>query len=71
MLHIALKMGREVRILLGIVEDGGEMMAMSFVAWYVFLLNVREGDLGFALRSLVGAALTRRSTRTGDKPRAS
>jgi hypothetical protein len=70
MLHIALKMGRKDHFLLGIVEDGGEMMAMSFVAWYVFLLDVREGDLGFALRSLVGAALTRRSTRTGDKPRA-
>jgi hypothetical protein len=46
------------------------MVAMSFVAWYVFLLNIREGNLGFALRSLIGAALTRRSTRTGDKPRA-
>ena len=67
MLHTALKMGRTVNFLLGVVEDGGEMIAMSFVAWYVFLLNVREGNLGFSLRSLVDAALTRRSTRTGQK----
>lgn len=70
MLHAALKMGRKVDLLLGVVEDGGEMIAMSFVVWYVFLLNVREGDLGFSLRSLVGAALTRRSTRTRDESRA-
>lgn len=70
MLHIALKIGRIVHLLLGVVEDGGEMIAMSFIVWYVFLLNVREGDIGFSLRSLVGVTLTRRSTRTRDKSRA-
>jgi hypothetical protein len=71
MLHVALKvMGRKVNLLLGVVEDGGEMIAMSFVVWYVFLLNAREGDLDFSLRSLVVAALTRRSTLARDKSRA-
>jgi len=70
MLHVALRMGRQVRLLFGVVEDGGEMIAMSFIVWYVFLLNAREGDLDFSLRSLVVAALTRRSPRTRDESRA-
>lgn len=69
MLHVALATGRTADLLLGTVEDGGEMLAMSFVTWYVFLLNVREGNLGFSLRSLVGAALARRSrTRDASRP---
>jgi len=50
MLHIAL-MEWKVRYLLGVWEDGGEMVAMSFIAWYVFLLNVRDGNIGNSLRS--------------------
>jgi len=46
MLHSAVKMAKmawKVRYLLGVVEDGGEMVVMSFIAWYVFLLNSRVG----------------------------
>lgn len=43
MLHTALKLGGRVKFLLGFVEDGGEMVMMSFIAWYVFLLNIRKG----------------------------
>lgn len=67
MLHEALKVGRKIHLWLEVVEDGSEMIAMSFVVWYVFLLNVREGDLGFSLRSIVGIVLTRRPTRTREK----
>lgn len=50
------------RFLLEIIEDGGEMIAISMVAWYVFLLNIRKGHASFSLCGLVSAALTRRST---------
>lgn len=57
MLHVALNVGPEARVLLGVVEDGGEMVVMSFIAWYVFLLNASGEKLGCPLRSLVAAAL--------------
>lgn len=42
MLHSALKMGGKVNFVLGVVEDGGEMVAMSIAGWYLFLLNIRK-----------------------------
>ena len=50
MVHIAL-MGWKASYLLGVVEDGGEMIVISIIAWYVFLLNVSEGNIGISLRS--------------------
>ncbi len=50
MLHVAIKMGWKVRFLLGVVEDGGEMVMISIMAWYVFLLNSRGGNIGSSLR---------------------
>ncbi len=50
MLHVAVKMGWKVRFLLGAVEDGGEMVVMSITAWYVFLLNSRNGNIGSSLQ---------------------
>jgi hypothetical protein len=47
----------------GVVEDGGEMIAMSCIAWYVFLLNIRRGNPGFSLRRLAGDVLAQRSMR--------
>ncbi len=44
MLHVAIQMGWKVTFVLGAVEDGGEMVAMSIIAWYVFLLHERDGD---------------------------
>ena len=43
MLHVALYANRNIEYLLLVVEDGGEMVVMSFITWYVFLLNVRAG----------------------------
>lgn len=51
MVHLA-TMGRwTFSYLLGIVEDGGEMIVMSVMAWYAFLLNLRKGNLASSLRS--------------------
>jgi hypothetical protein len=57
MLHIAVDMGRRVSIGLAVVEDGGEMVAMSLVAWYALLLNLRDGRVAEPLHELALAAL--------------
>ena len=44
MAHIAIKGGPKVSFILGVIEDGGEMLSVSLLAWYFFLLSVR-GDI--------------------------
>jgi hypothetical protein len=57
MAHSAIHLGRLVNFLLGMVEDGGEMLAASVIAWYVYLITVRREDpqhfLSDAVRRLV------------------
>ena len=50
MLHVAMKVGWKVRFLLGVVEDGGEMIVMSIMTWYVFVLHGRNRTIGSSLR---------------------
>lgn len=50
MLHVALDVRWRITFLLGVLEDGGEMLVMSLIAWYVFLLHLRNGDIGITLR---------------------
>ncbi len=50
MLHVAIKMGWKIRFLLGVVEDGGEMIVVTIIAWYVFLLNSCDGNIRSILR---------------------
>ncbi len=39
MLHVAtMDLGWKVSFILGVIEDGGEMITASFIAWYVFLM---------------------------------
>ena len=45
LLHVAVKMGWRITWLFGVIEDGGEMVAVSLMAAYVFLLNSRDGDI--------------------------
>lgn len=45
LVHIAVNVGRRTGLLIGAFEDGGEMVVMSFMAWYVFLLNLRTGKI--------------------------
>ena len=49
------------RFLLGMTEDGGEMIAISVVTWYVFLLYIHEGHADFSLGRLFCADVKRRS----------
>ena len=50
MLHVAMQFGWKVSFLLGVVEDGGEMVVISITAWYVFILHGRNKTIGSALR---------------------
>jgi hypothetical protein len=61
MAHIAISLGREVKFILGVIEDGGEMLSVSLVLWYTFLLDVRDDNAGCYLCDLVRIVLTRRS----------
>ncbi len=57
---VSLKPGMAVYLLLEILEDGGEMVAISLITWYAFLLNNRKGFLDLSLCGLVWAALTQK-----------
>jgi hypothetical protein len=44
MLHSALDFGTAIGLLIGLIEDGGEMITVSFILWYVYLMLVRENE---------------------------
>ncbi len=44
-IHTSIQMGKVIRGLLGFIEDGGEMVIVSFICWYVLLQCVlKEND---------------------------
>jgi hypothetical protein len=43
---------RGVNSILGLLEDGGEMIAASLILWYSYLLERRNGDPGVYIRYL-------------------
>lgn len=49
-------------IVLAIVEDGGELVAMSLILWYAYLLFLRKGNVSVSLWHLVLALFTGRTT---------
>jgi hypothetical protein len=59
MVHSAVSAGKVVELILGIMEDGGEMIVGSLLLWYIFLLKARGDDMGGNLCGLVRLALTR------------
>jgi len=61
MVHIVVPLGT-VSFIVGVVEDGGEMLAVSLILWYNFLLNVRGVNAGYYLCDFVRIVLTRRYT---------
>ncbi len=61
MIHIVVPLGT-VSFILGVVEDGGEMLVVSLILWYIFLLNVRGDNAGCYLCDFVRIVLTRRYT---------
>lgn len=62
MVHVAINMGGKVRSILGVIEDGGEMLSVSLLAWYFFLLSVRRDLNSCYLCDLVRMVLKRRSS---------
>jgi hypothetical protein len=61
-LAAAIKLGPLVKIGSDIVEDGGEMVVVSLILWYVFLLAIRKGKPDLFLHDLLCKPLTRRCT---------
>jgi hypothetical protein len=59
MLHIVAG-GDYGKLVFGVVEDGGEMFAMSFVCWYAVNLVESRGKAPTSLWRLTRTALTRR-----------
>jgi hypothetical protein len=62
MMHQAVHLGYSVYFIIGFVEDGGEMLAVSLILWYIFLLNVRGTNADCYLCDFVRKVLTRRHT---------
>ena len=62
MAHVAIDLGWQFRFIMGIVEDGGELAAMSLILGYVCWTRTRHGAEGRYLGDFVIGALTKRST---------
>jgi hypothetical protein len=60
MAQIAIQLGREVDLLLTLIEDGGEMVVASLIVWYVFLLAIRKGQTPAYLWDIFAASLKSR-----------
>jgi hypothetical protein len=51
MAQIAVDLGDNVHFILGLLDDGGEMVVGSLILWYVFLLAIRdENDFPYLIR---------------------
>ena len=57
----AVKLGAVVNSVSDIVEDGGEMVVLSLIVWYLFLLAMRNGEFDLFLHEVLLNPLTRRS----------
>jgi len=56
MVHVAIKGGKVLELILEIIEDGGEMITASLMLWYALLINV-SGDKEISIwNSLRGKA---------------
>jgi hypothetical protein len=53
MLHIMLRPGWQWGFVLGVLEDGGEMLTVSLILWYVFLLALRKEATGLYLWDVI------------------
>lgn len=51
MLHVAIDLGWKVSFVLGAVEDGGEMVIVTIIAWYALMISVRADDVGRSLQA--------------------
>lgn len=44
MAHSTIDLGTAVGLSIGLIEDGGEMVSVSLILWYVFLMLIREKE---------------------------
>jgi hypothetical protein len=61
MAHSAIHLGGKVNIILGFIEDGGEMVVASIMLGYMFLLSIRKENAAPYLCDLLRSALVKRS----------
>ncbi|MDJ0703373.1 MAG: hypothetical protein QNJ46_08840 [Leptolyngbyaceae cyanobacterium MO_188.B28] len=57
MLHVAVLPGKKINSIIGVIEDGGEMIVISLMTWYIFLLAIRKGCLDYSLGNLLSSIL--------------
>jgi hypothetical protein len=62
MVHIAIQSDWKVKFILGVIEDGGEMLVASLMLWYVFQLTVRDENTSLYLCDTMYVILARRVT---------
>ncbi|MBM9605751.1 hypothetical protein [Desulfopila inferna] len=60
MAQIAINAGWKVSFILGVIEDGGEMLSVSLIVWYAFLVMVRNCDLDCYLCDCASTVLTKK-----------
>jgi hypothetical protein len=60
MAHIAIHLGGKVNIILGFIEDGGEMLVASMIVGYVFSLSIRKENASPYLCDLLRSTLAKR-----------
>lgn len=61
MVDSAIEFGWPVKFALGVIEDGGEMLAVSLIVWYAFQLALHDGVPAFSICDRALSVLTRRS----------
>lgn len=54
--HQSIQLGWVVEFIMGIIEDGGEMVVLSLIVWFLFLLSVHKGVPGAHLSNLMRRA---------------
>jgi hypothetical protein len=58
----AIRLGPVVKFGLAVVEDGGEMVVVSLILWYAFLLAIRNGNPGLFLHDFLSKPPSGRGT---------
>lgn len=66
MAHIAIQVGWLVTFILGVIEDGGEMVVVTLILWYTFLLSMRHKTAKAYLCDLIPMMLKPRRFRSHD-----
>ncbi|MBS3953034.1 MAG: hypothetical protein KGZ88_08810 [Methylomicrobium sp.] len=66
--HSTINLGTVIGLFIGLIEDGGEMVSLSLIIWYVFLMLVHENEPDRYLCDCCRIILVRYSSRTLTSP---